>query len=328
MKKIIIMIIIFTIFCSCNKNKLKKVTKENFYFNTYIQITVYNENKNIALDAINKAFTEIERIDNFYNSYKKDSSIYKLNENKQIVVDEELKYILSEIEKIYRLTEGNYDITIKPLIELWENSVNNNKRIPNSEEISEILGNIDFSKVVIDEKNILKIGKNQRINTGSFLKGYAIKNAKKILKENGINSGLITAVSSIETINGKNNNENWNIAIENPNNQNVILKTLSLNNKAVGVSGDYQNYYEVNGNKYHHILDVNTGFPINDKKMVVVIAEDSFIADIYSTALFTLEIDKILKIINNIDNIEVLVVDNLDNIYMSEKFCKFIKLNE
>lgn len=327
MKKIIIMIIIFTIFCSCNKNKLKKVTKENFYFNTLIQITVYSENQNIALDAINKAFIEIDRIDNYYNSYKKDSKVSKLNENKKIVADEELKNILTEIGKIYKLTEGNYDITIKPLIELWENSVNNSKRIPNGEEISEILENIDYSKVIIDENNILKIGRNQKIDTGSFLKGYAIKKAKKILKDNGINSGLITAVSSIETINGKNNSENWNIAIENPNNQNVILKTITLNNKAIGVSGDYQNYYEVNGNKYHHILDVKTGYPINDKKMVVVIAEDSFIADIYSTALFTLKIDRILEIINNTDDIEVLVVDNLDNIHMSENFFKFIKLN-
>lgn len=332
MKKylIIIFVIISCIFISCNKNKYEKIVQEKFLFGTYFKITVYSKNKKNAEKALKEAFEEIERIDKAYNIHIKDSFFYNLNEKNinKTKLNDELIYIFKEIDKAYTMTNGKYDITIRPLIELWQNEAGEKNKLPSDLEMKENLSKIDYSKIKINENNELEMEVGQKIDTGSFLKGYAIKKAKEKLVKNGIENALITAVSSIDTINGKNEKENWRIALQNPENPEKITKILKLNNKAVGVSGDYQNYYEIEGKKYHHIIDKYTGYPIENIKMIVVVADDSFIADIYSTALFTVSVEKALEIAEKNKEIEIMIIDKNMKIITSKNFEKYLDLEK
>lgn len=322
-KNIFFTFIIMFIFFSCT-SKEEKVEESRFLFGTYIKISVYTKDKNKSKQNIEKAFNEMERIDREYNSKVEGSLIYKLNNSKEIEINEELKEILFEIKKAYELSNKKYDITISPLLELWGFTDllidSKNLKIPKKEEIEYTKKYVDFSKVEIDGNKIKLNAPLKNLDTGSFLKGYAILKAKKILKDEGEKSAFLTSISSIDTIATKPNNKPWKIGIQNPEAPDEILGVVSLNDQAMGISGDYQTYVEINGEKYHHILDKEIGYPVKDKKMVVVICNNAFEADIYSTTFFLMPISEVISYANKNDNLEVMIVDKDMNIIKSNKF--------
>lgn len=326
-KKLLLILFVSIILVSCNQ-KIKKIEKDEFTFGTYISITVYDTDDKKAEKAIKEAFLEMERIDKKYNSKVESSDIYKLNsgEIKEIELDNEGVYIFSELKKVYELSDKKYDITIEPLVELWDFGREDVESIPTPEEIREVLKKIDFDNVVL-KGNILSYKKDGvRIDTGSFLKGYAIERAKNILKKNGITSSFISSISSIETIGTKPEEKPWKIGVENPENPDKLIAIVELDGRGMGVSGDYQTYIEYDGKKYHHILDKNSGYPVEDKKMVVVICDDAFLCDMYSTAFFLMDISKVIEFANK-NNIDVMIVDK-DMKITTTKNMKYEKIEE
>lgn len=319
---IISLIILFNLF-GCNSTK--KIEKEKFLFGTFIKITVFSENKTLAENAIKKSFEEMTRVQNEYNPYEKGSKFYNLNHSsgKYIKVSNEEIMMLKNAIKMSELTNGKYDITIAPIMKLWNFKEAKAKELPNEKKLKEKLNLVNYKKIEI-KGNSVKIGKNQEIDTGSFLKGYAIYKAKKILKKDGIKSAFISAISSIEVIGEKPRNKKWKIGIQNPENKEKILKILKVRDISIGVSGDYQTYKIINGKKYDHLIDATTGYPARENKMIVVLAKNSYMADLYSTALFVLKKNKILKIVNSNKNLEVMIVDKNMNISYSKNFEKYI----
>ena len=302
--KYFFLLIFFFLFAACRFNKeVEKYEDSRFLFGTYIKIIVYDNDVEKAKKSIEKAFNEIARIDEKFNSKFEGSLIYNLNTGKQkeVILDDEGKEIFSKVKEVYELSDRKYDITITPLMKLWgftEENIDSLKlKIPTKEEIEFTKMFVDFSKVKIEDNKLYLEEPIKEMDTGSFLKGYAVHKAKEVLKENGIKSAFITSISSIDLIGGKPNNKVWKIGLQNPKNISKTLGVLSLKDKAMGVSGDYQTYVEIDGEIYHHILDKETGYPIQDKKMVVVVADNAFDADLYSTSFFLMPIDKVLNFV-------------------------------
>lgn len=318
-KKILAILILPIFILSCGK-EVKKIEKSSFLFGTYISITIYDENEKLANKAIDEAFKEIARIDNKFNSKVKGSLIDKLNsgEEKEIILDEEGVYLFENLKRVYDLSHGKYDITIGPLLDLWNFGNKEKRELPTLEEIEKAKKNTGFSNLILDGNRLYFSKKGIEIDTGSFLKGYAVEKAKETMRDLGVKSAFISSISSIETINKKPDGQNWKIGIENPENSQELLGVVELDNKGMGVSGDYQTYIEIDGKRYHHILDKDTGYPVTDKKMVVVIGNNAFFSDMYSTAFFTMNIDEILNYADNND-LEVLIVDKDMKIYKNSK---------
>lgn len=319
-KKIIFLIVTVFILVGCGSREMKRFTEERFLFGTYIQMIVFSENEKSAKEAMDKAFERIGEIDSKYNSKTKGSIIYNLNnsETKEAVLDAEGVMLFTEVKKMYDFSHGKYDITITPLLETWGFfSEKPRENVPSDEELKEALSHVDFSKVTL-EGNILKINAPvKEIDTGSFLKGYAVEEAKKVLAENGIKNGFISSISSISTVGGKADGTPWRVGVQNPEFSDKLLGIAELDGKALGVSGDYQTYVEINGKKYHHIMDKDTGYPFGDKKLVAVICDSAFMADLYSTTFFSMSTEEIFNFAEN-SNIDVLVVDK-DNIQKTTK---------
>lgn len=316
------LVLILTIFSliGCQKTDEKRFSQEKFLFGTYVQMIIYTENEKKANEIMEKAFSEIERIDNKFNSKNENSIIYFLNnsDKKLIKIDSETKYIFKEIKKMYEITEGVYDITIGPLLDLWGFGKEERKNVPSKLEIKKVLKDVDFSKIEIKDDNLIINGK-ETIDTGSFLKGYALERARDILINNGIKNGFISSVSSIVTIGGKADGSSWRIGIQNPDDQEKKLGVVEIRNRAMGVSGDYQTYIEISGKRYHHIMSKFTGYPIKDKKMVVVICDSGFMADIYSTSFFGMADEKILEFCEK-NNVDVFIVKSDNSIVKTKNF--------
>ena len=304
-----------------NKVSEKRFTEERFLFGTYIQMIVFSEDKNTAKEAMDAAFDKIAELDSKYNSKSKNSIIYNLNhsENKEAVLDDEGVMLFNEVKKVYEMSGKRYDITISPLLDTWGFNTNGRETVPSEAELKKALDNIGFENVIIDNNKLILKTPVKEIDTGSFLKGYAVEKAKDILEEKGIKHGFVSSISSIATVGGKADGTPWKIGIQNPALSEKLLGITEINNKSLGISGDYQTYVEIGGKKYHHIMDKTTGYPVSDKKLVVVICDSAFHADMYSTAFFNMSIENIFKEAERL-NIDVLIVDSEENIKTTKSF--------
>ena len=323
MKKIIFLIMVLFIFAGCGQKNVseQKYIEERFLFGTYIQMIVFSDNKDKAYDAMNEAFKKIAEIDSKYNSKTKNSLIYDLNhsERKEIILDEEGMMLFNKVKEVYEMSGGKYDITISPLLDVWGFNTNGRENVPADEEIQKALNIIGFDKVVLEGNKLILKEPVKEIDTGSFLKGYAVQEARNILAEKGIKHGFVSSVSSIATVGGKPDGTPWKIGIQNPADSEKILGIVEVENKSLGISGDYQTYVEINGKKYHHIMDKETGYPVKDKKLVAVVCDSAFDADMFSTAFFNMKPENIFKKAEVL-NADVLIVDSDEKIKTTKSF--------
>ncbi|MGL5971916.1 MAG: FAD:protein FMN transferase, partial [Cetobacterium sp.] len=211
-RNIFLLFLLFLLFISCQK-KIKRINDEKFAFGTYFKISIFSNDSDLAQKSIKESFEEIERIDNKYNSKVKDSLISKLNESKIEKIDNEGIYLFNKVKEAYDLSDKKYDITMEPLMKVWGFSEDSEeiKSLPTKEELNRALAKIDFSKIEIFENKIFIKNSEVKIDTGSFLKGYAVKKAAEKLESLGIKSGFISAISSIQAIGTKGDGSSWKI---------------------------------------------------------------------------------------------------------------------
>ncbi|MGL6064077.1 MAG: FAD:protein FMN transferase [Fusobacteriaceae bacterium] len=296
-KAVTIFFVLLFLFSACSGKKIKRYEEERFLFSTYIKIILYENSQVKAKEYMELAFKEIERIDKKFNNKQPESIITKLNNSKdrKTILDNEGIYLFNKINEVYKLSGKKYDITIYPLLHAWGFLEDKNEKIPTAEEIREAQKYIGYEKVEIKGNELILQEPIKELDTGSFLKGYAIEKGKEKLLEKGVKSAFITSISSVVTIGTKPDGSSWKIGIQNPEKLEEILGVVELNNEAMGVSGDYQTFVEIQGKKYHHIIEKATGYPINDKKMVVVVGKDAFEADLLSTAFFLMETEDVIE---------------------------------
>ncbi len=324
-KKILLILMVGLMMTACRGKGKQEFKDERFLFGTYISITVFHEDAGEAREAMEAAFSEMERIDRKFNSHWKGSIIDQLNKEPQkgVELDDEGLMLFDEVRRVYDLTGGKFDITIEPLIQLWGFGEEDPK-LPTDMKIEEALGKIDFDLVEVEGNRLSLRAPLEEIDTGAFLKGYATARAKVAIEEAGVESAFITTISSMETLGPKAEGP-WRIGIQDPSSSREILDIVNLDGQAMGISGDYQTFVEIEGRRYHHILDPHTGYPVEDRKLVAVICGDALLGDLYSTAFFLMEIEEVLEYVEAREGLDVYMVDAEDEVIMSSGFSNYIE---
>lgn len=256
-------------------------TRRLFHTDIKIKIPVFCD------DALfDELFGILENIDTRYNSYSKGSFFDRINENAGsfVEVDHETIYILQQLRFFSDLFQGEYDITIMPLIRLWGFYKDEGRRVPLNDEIEKVRPLVDYKKIEI-EGNKVKIGKEQEIITGSFMKSYAVDKVVKRLKELQITDAIINAGRS--TIKAINNNVHpyWQIDVHSPFDVSANLFRLQVSNACFSTSAQTNIYVEIDGRKYGHIISPKTGYP-SENRQVGIITDSCFVGDVVSTGLF------------------------------------------
>ncbi|MEN4761039.1 FAD:protein FMN transferase [Chryseobacterium sp. C39-AII1] len=260
-------------------------TERLFYCDCKIKIpTKYD------VQIIDQCFEAMSEIDQKYNSYQENSFVDQINKNSGnwVKVDHQLIDLLQIIKKVSSITSGAYDITSMPLIRLWGFYNEEINSVPSSGDIEKIRKKIDYNQIEIKD-DFVKIAEGQEIITGSFIKAFAVDKAIEILKENGVEDGLINAGGS--TIKVINNAEHptWGIKIPDAKTSVYNEKAeILISNECFSLSGRNENYITIGNQKFGHILNAKTGFP-SETSQVGVICEQAFLSDILSTALFAVE---------------------------------------
>ena len=299
---------------------------------TFVKITVYDKDRTKASKAIDFAFEEIERIDKLMSTYKEYSEVSRLNKNGYLdSVSPELAYVLRKARQYSEMSDGAFDITIKPVLDLYKHSFETRNSPPDADELAETLKLVDYRNVICSERALscrseqalfcsveLKI-KGCMITLGGIAKGYAIDQAIKILKKRGINHGLVNAGGDIRTLGAKPDGSQWCVALQNPRDPKDFITKLQLNSKAVATSGDYERYFD-ESKSAHHIMNPKTGKSATELISVTVIAKKAIGADALATAVFVLGEKRGIDLINKLENTSALIITSDRKILKSKRF--------
>ena len=164
------------------KSSEEKQSRDIFAMDTYMTVTAYGEH---ASEAVDKAETEIKRLDEMLSTGNENSEVYKLNQNGEAVVSDDTAYLYERSEKIYKQTKGVFDISIYPVMDAW-GFTTENYRIPAEDELSALLKNVDASKIQYDKKTKkITLPKNVKIDFGGIAKGYTSSRIMQIYKKCG-----------------------------------------------------------------------------------------------------------------------------------------------
>lgn len=300
----VLILIIILVGCSSEKevNTSKSATtttvndtipasKEFFAMDTYMEVNAYGDNGEKAVD---KAEKEVNKLDDILSTGKSTSEISKLNKNKKQVVSEDTMSLIKESIKISKETNGAFNPTIYPLMELW-GFTTKNYYVPKKAEINPLISHMDINNINIDDsKNEVSFNdSNMKIDLGAIAKGYTSSKIIDIFKDNNIKSGMVTLGGNVQVLGKKPDGSLWKVGIQNPISEDEYLGVLQTSDKAVITSGGYERNFTKNGKTYHHILDPSNGYPANNGlTSVTIISSDGTLADALSTSLFVMGKDK------------------------------------
>lgn len=285
--------ILLVVLCALSLSK-RTVSRTDYVMNTVVTISATSHSPS---DAVDKALDEIRRIDLLMSATNEKSDISKINNapyGTGVEVSREVFDLISLSQRVSRISDGAFDISVNPLSLLW-NIQSENPVVPDDTEIEKVLASVGYEGILLDKEKCTVTLQNEgmSISLGAVAKGYAADLAAKILKENGVKDAIIDLGGNIYVI-GKDKR----IGIQEPfKKRGEYFRVCTVSDTSVVTSGAYERYFESDGKIYHHILDPKTGRPAqSDIKSATVICKSSALADALSTTLFVAGQDKIQKI--------------------------------
>ncbi|MCV2402193.1 FAD:protein FMN transferase [Marinomonas sp. C2222] len=239
----------------------------------------------------------LARVNSLMSTYDPSSELSRFNKlpaGEKVDVSKDLAYVVDQALLISEMSDGLYDVTIGPLVNLWGFGPGKSKdQIPSQADINAAKAKIGYQYLQLDNQS-LKKEKNIYVDLSSIAKGYGVDEVSRVLEVNGIESYLVEIGGEIFTKGKKPDGTLWKVAIESPaGGHEVVNRVIELEGGAVATSGDYRNYFEKNGVRYSHTINPKTGKPINHRLVsVTVIDKTTTMADGLSTAITVLGPDK------------------------------------
>jgi thiamine biosynthesis lipoprotein len=232
-------------------------------------------------------------------------------------VDRELMDVIGLALEVAALTRGAFDPTYASVGALWDWRADP-PRIPTDDALQEALGRVGWRRVKVDRpKHLVTLENGMQLGLGGIAKGYGVDRAMKVLMERGMQHALVNAGGDLKALGHKAGKGLWEIAIRHPRDSEQIIAVIPISNTCVATSGDYERFFEVEGKRYHHILDPRTGRPAEGCMSATVVAPDAALADALATSLCILPHDEGLKLVRTLPRVEALVVDMQGTVHRS-----------
>ncbi len=287
------------------------------------EISVVSEDPLWADERIEDAVEEISRIEKLLTTYNDESQTNQINANAGIApvkVDKEVFDLIQRSIKISDITQGAFDITYGSIDKSLWNFDKEMTQLPDAIQAKKLVRLINYRNVILDEKNctVFLKEKGMRIGFGGIGKGYAAERAKFILKQKGVESGIVNAAGDLTTWGHQPDGKPWTIGISNPDNVQQAFSHLEITNMSVATSGNYEKFVMIDGKKYSHTIDPKMGLPITGIKSVTVICPNAEIADAMATPIAIMGIKVGIDMINQIKGIACIIIDDSNKIYTSK----------
>lgn len=286
-------------------------------------LAVVGSNELDARAALEKAVFEIQRIEQLLSTYRPDSQTNQINEMagiSPVIVDAEVFELIQRAQRISDLTQGAFDLTYGSMDKSLWNFDQKMTQLPSPELAKKSVQLIDYQQVELDihNKSVFLKKKGMRLGFGGIGKGYAADRAKALLVSLGFQHGLVNASGDLCAWGNKENGKPWSIGVVHPDQSDQIIAHFDLKNSSVATSGNYEKFVVIDGKKYSHTIDPNTGYPIQGIKSVTVFAPFAELADALTTPIAVMGVSIGLDLINQIPGLGCVVIDDDNQVFYSE----------
>jgi thiamine biosynthesis lipoprotein len=285
---------------------------------TNIQVELWADSPELGNKAVLAVMTEMERINQLMSPYIEVSELSLLNRQagrSATVVSQELFDLIATSLELSKETNGAFDITFASVGYLY-NYRQHQK--PTEQAISQLLAAINYQHIMLDpsQRSIYFANKNVKIDLGGIAKGHAVDNAINILKKLGVQHALVTAGGDTGLL-GDRRGKPWMVGIRDPRNPDKQAVVLPLADSALSTSGDYERYFEQDGQRYHHILSPRSGKSAYQVQSVSIIGSSSMLNDALSTAVFVLGVQQGMDLLNRTPGYDGIIMDNQRKMHYS-----------
>lgn len=311
----------------------KESQRQVFAMNTVMTLTAYG---NKAESGLSAAESVILSMDAILDPDLETSTTYAINNanGANISISGQVAKMLSTANIVYKQSNGALDLTIFPVIERW-GFHNGRYYVPTDEELASDISMRCFDSMVLTSfpssgSYAVSFPAGARISFAAVGKGNAAENAISAMRNVGVTSGIVSLGGNVQTLGLKPDGTNWNIAIQDPNNTSTYLGVISVGETAVVTSGAYQRSFTQDSKTYHHLINPETGYPINNTlSSVTIICEDGTMADCLSTAMFILGESKALNYWRTYGGFEMILINKDKHITCTKGLIeKFTLINE
>ncbi len=293
-KRIILVLMIFVLlFSSCGKEE-EYYNREIYAMDTVVTISIPTSVKK-SEKYCNDAVRYINELEWELSATVSESTLSKLNTTAQtMVLEGSLLEVIRYAVDISQKTEGAFDPTCYTLTELWD--ISNGGYSPTPNEVAMALSYVDYKALILEDNTLSKTSA-VRVDLGGIAKGYALEKTVYMLSEN-VPYGMVSFGGNVGVWGEKPDGTAWEVGIKDPFNTEKTVGKMILPHLGgyVSVSGDYERYFEKDGQRFHHIFDPKTGYPVdNGIHSVAVYCKDATVGDALSTALFVMGYDKAIS---------------------------------
>jgi FAD:protein FMN transferase len=283
---------------------------EQAIMGTAVQVTLWSDTRAAADAAIAAVMAEMHRIDHAMSPHKPDSELSRINREAAagpVALSPEMLGLLARAVEFSRLSDGAFDITYASAGHLYDYR----ERIkPGEAQLAQARSAIGYQHLVLDPAagTVQFAHPGTRIDLGGFAKGHAVDLSTAILQRHGIAHAVVSAGGDSRVL-GDRRGRPWNIAVRDPRRPGEVVAVLPLEDVAVSTSGDYERFFEQDGERFHHVIDPRTGKSAGSVRSVTILANDGLSAEAWSKSVFVMGVARGLRLVESLQGVDAVVVD-------------------
>lgn len=297
--------------------------KEMKLMGNQFEITVVAADELWADQMIETGVEEIKRIEKLLTTFSDESETNLVNRNagiQPVKVSKELLELVERSIRISQVTQGAFDISYGSIDKRLWNFDQTMTALPSPKQAKKMVRLINYKNILVDKENqtIFLKEKGMRIGFGGIGKGYAAEMAKEVMKRNGVTSGIVNASGDLTTWGTQPDGSPWTVGIIHPDYKGLPFSYMNISDMAVATSGNYEKFVMINGKKYSHTINPQTGLPVTGIKSVTIFSPNAEICDALATPVTIMGTRLGLKLINQLKQVECVIIDDDNNIYTSK----------
>jgi len=300
--------------------KLYKVSFSRPGMGTFVNITALDSSQDRAEAAIEKGYQEMDRLIPLFSRFEPSSPVSFLNREGYLKdAPPEVLQVLQASFHYNTISNGAFDITVLPILDLLEQSFASTGQPPSPEEIDRIGTLVGSHHLQIRESSLFFTRPGMGITLDSIAKGFIVDRIMAVLREQEIRHGLVNAGGDIAVLGGKGDNKPWRIAIQDPRHQSQSIDILTLYTGSVATSGSYEVFFDQE-KLYHHLISPSLTLPANENISVSVQASSVMEADALATAVFVMGAEPGKKFLTSQRSVEGLIVSSDNKRFSSSRW--------
>lgn len=302
--------------------QLVLVRRAHYVMGTIFEISARGSDRNRIAVAVEQAFACIRRADEVMSHYRPQSDLMRLNQwgyRGPVQVPEELYSVLQDSVRYGELSGGALDVTVGPLVRLWEAAAARGSP-PTPEELTVARARVGFHNIKLLRNGEVALAvRGTEINLGAIGKGWALDRAAQVLRAHGVRHAFLSAgTSTVLAMGSDGQTEGWLVEIRDSCSPEQVIGSVRLRDTSLSTSAAYEQFWQIQGQTYSHILDPRTGQPVEPLAGVSVIAPTATETDALSTAVYVLGAQKGRDLLRRLQRAAVMVERNRAGCVLTE----------